>query len=55
MMTSAMLKRGISYLDTISTESLVRMGEHEYDSIRQMQGSMGRNAEFSAGSLCRLL
>jgi dihydroorotate dehydrogenase (fumarate) len=44
MMTSALLKRGISFLDTLSTELLVWMGEHEYDSIRQMQGSMSRNA-----------
>ena len=44
MMTSALLKRGISYLDTLSTELLVWMGEHEYDSIRQMQGSMSRNS-----------
>ncbi len=44
MMTSALLKRGINYLDTISTELLVWMGEHEYDSIKQMQGSMSRNA-----------
>ena len=44
MMTSALLKRGITFLDTISTELLVWMGEHEYDSIKQMQGSMSRNA-----------
>ena len=44
MMTSALLKRGISFLDTIATELLVWMGEHEYDSIKQMQGSMSRNA-----------
>jgi dihydroorotate dehydrogenase (fumarate) len=44
MMTSALLKRGISYLDTLTTEILVWMGEHEYDSIKQMQGSMSRNA-----------
>jgi len=44
MMTSALLKRGISYLDTLSTELLLWMGEHEYDSIKQMQGSMSRNA-----------
>lgn len=44
MMTSALLKRGINYLDTLATELLVWMGEHEYDSIRQMQGSMSRNA-----------
>ncbi|MCC6380954.1 MAG: dihydroorotate dehydrogenase-like protein [Dehalococcoidia bacterium] len=44
MMTSALLKRGVSFLDTLCTELLVWMGEHEYDSIRQMQGSMSRNA-----------
>jgi dihydroorotate dehydrogenase (fumarate) len=44
MMTSALLKRGISYLDTLSTELLVWLGEHEYDSIKQMQGSMSRNS-----------
>jgi dihydroorotate dehydrogenase (fumarate) len=44
MMTSALLKRGIGYLDTLTTELLVWMGEHEYDSIKQMQGSMSRNA-----------
>jgi dihydroorotate dehydrogenase (fumarate) len=44
MMTSALLKRGINYLDTIATELLVWMGEHEYDSIKQMQGSMSRNS-----------
>jgi dihydroorotate dehydrogenase (fumarate) len=44
MMTSALLKRGIGYLDTVATELLVWLGEHEYDSIKQMQGSMSRNA-----------
>jgi dihydroorotate dehydrogenase (fumarate) len=44
MMTSALLKRGITYLDTIATELLIWLGEHEYSSIRQMQGSMSRNA-----------
>jgi len=44
MLTSALLKRGISYLDTLATELLVWLGEHEYDSIKQMQGSMSRNA-----------
>jgi dihydroorotate dehydrogenase (fumarate) len=44
MLTSALLKRGIAYLDTLTTELLLWMGEHEYDSIRQMQGSMSRNA-----------
>ncbi|HZT28286.1 MAG TPA: dihydroorotate dehydrogenase-like protein [Bryobacteraceae bacterium] len=44
MLTSALLKRGISYLETLVTELLIWMSEHEYDSIRQMQGSMSRNA-----------
>jgi len=44
MMTSALLKKGINYLDTLLTELLVWLGDHEYDSIRQMQGSMSRNA-----------
>jgi dihydroorotate dehydrogenase (fumarate) len=44
MLTSALLKRGIGYLDTLTTELLLWMGEHEYDSIKQMQGSMSRNA-----------
>jgi dihydroorotate dehydrogenase (fumarate) len=44
MLTSALLKRGVSYLDTMVTELLLWMGDHDYDSIRQMQGSMSRNA-----------
>ena len=44
MMTSALLKKGISYLDTMLTELLIWLGDHEYDSIKQMQGSMSRNA-----------
>ncbi|MDR3697982.1 MAG: dihydroorotate dehydrogenase-like protein [Candidatus Sulfopaludibacter sp.] len=44
MMTSALLKRGITFLDTLCTELLIWMGEHEYDSIKQMQGSMSRNS-----------
>jgi dihydroorotate dehydrogenase (fumarate) len=44
MMTSALLKRGAGYLDIVTTELLQWMGEHEYESIRQMQGSMSRNA-----------
>jgi dihydroorotate dehydrogenase (fumarate) len=39
-----LLKRGIGYLDTLHTELLQWLGEHEYESIRQMQGSMSRNA-----------
>jgi dihydroorotate dehydrogenase (fumarate) len=44
MMTSALLKKGIGHLDHVLTELLLWMGEHEYESIRQMQGSMSRKA-----------
>jgi dihydroorotate dehydrogenase (fumarate) len=53
MMTSALLKRGISYLDTLATELLIWMGEHEYDSIKQMQGSMSRNSVPQPGAFER--
>ncbi len=53
MMTSALLKRGITFLDTINTELLVWMGEHEYASIKQMQGSMSRNAVPQPGAFER--
>src|SRR3954454_18582585 len=53
MMTSALLKRGITYLDTLATELLIWMGEHEYDSIKQMQGSMSRNAVPQPGAFER--
>jgi hypothetical protein len=52
MMTSALLKRGIGYLDTIATELLLWMGEHEYSSIKQMQGSMSRNSVPQPAALC---
>jgi dihydroorotate dehydrogenase (fumarate) len=42
MMTSALLRMGISHLDKVATELLVWMDAHEYSSIRQMQGSMSR-------------
>ena len=44
MMTSALLKKGINYLDTLVTELLIWMDQHEYSSIRQMQGSMSRRS-----------
>ena len=43
-MTSALLKRGVGYLDTLTNELLLWMADREYDSIKQMQGSMCRNA-----------
>jgi dihydroorotate dehydrogenase (fumarate) len=40
MMTSALLRHGIDHLSHVRRELLSWMEEHEYDSIRQMQGSM---------------
>jgi len=44
MMTSALLKNGIGHLKTVRDELLSWMLEHEYESIRQMQGSMSQHA-----------
>ena len=44
MMTSALLRNGIGHLATVETELLKWMEEHEYESIRQMQGSMSQRA-----------
>ena len=40
MMTSALLQRGIGHLGLVRREVLTWMETHEYESIRQMQGSM---------------
>ena len=40
MMTSALLKNGIGHIKTLNVGLVKWMEEHEYDSIRQMQGSM---------------
>jgi len=44
MMTSALLKRGINHLSTMVNELLIWLDQHEYSSVRQMQGSMSRNS-----------
>jgi len=44
MMTSALLKHGIQHLTGVCDELLAWMEEHEYESIRQMQGSMSQRA-----------
>jgi len=44
MMTSALLKRGIEYLAQVRAELATWMEEHEYESIRQMQGSMSQRS-----------
>jgi dihydroorotate dehydrogenase (fumarate) len=40
MMTSALLKHGIEHLTIVHRDLVAWMQEHEYTSIRQMQGSM---------------
>jgi dihydroorotate dehydrogenase (fumarate) len=42
MMTSALLRLGVSHIAKTLNEVLLWMDEHEYSSIRQMQGSMSR-------------
>jgi dihydroorotate dehydrogenase (fumarate) len=40
MMTSALLARGIAYLRQVEQDVVRWMTEHEYESVRQMRGSM---------------
>ena len=42
MMTSVLLKEGLDHLKTIHADLLTWMEEHEYESIRQMQGSLSQ-------------
>lgn len=42
MMASALLKHGIDHLRVVEQEMLDWMEQHEYESIRQMQGSMSQ-------------
>ena len=44
MMTSALLQNGIGHIATVLSEVRSWMEEHEYESIRQMQGSMSRRS-----------
>jgi dihydroorotate dehydrogenase (fumarate) len=42
MMTSALLQNGVGHLDTVHAEIIQWMDEHEYESIKQMCGSMSQ-------------
>jgi dihydroorotate dehydrogenase (fumarate) len=42
MLCSALLKHGIPYLSTVEKEMVRWMEEHEYESVKQMQGSMSQ-------------
>jgi dihydroorotate dehydrogenase (fumarate) len=44
MMTSALLENGIEHISKVLGEVRAWMEEHEYESIRQMQGSMARRS-----------
>jgi dihydroorotate dehydrogenase (fumarate) len=44
MMASALLIHGVSHLATIQSDLLRWMEEHEYESIRQMRGSLSRRS-----------
>jgi dihydroorotate dehydrogenase (fumarate) len=62
MMTSALLRHGIHHLLRVHRELVQWMEEHEYESIRQMQGSMSRKsvpqaqtAAFERGNYMKVL
>ena len=60
MMTSALLRNGIEHASKVRTELVQWMEEHEYDSIRQMQGSMSQRsvaepAAFLRGNYMKML
>ncbi|MCC7155338.1 MAG: dihydroorotate dehydrogenase-like protein [Bryobacterales bacterium] len=44
MMTSALLRHGIPYLERVEEDLLAWMEEHEYESLREMRGSMSSQA-----------
>jgi dihydroorotate dehydrogenase (fumarate) len=60
MMTSALLKNGIAHAKGVLKELVQWMEEHEYESIRQMRGSMSLRAvpdpsAFARGNYMRVL
>jgi dihydroorotate dehydrogenase (fumarate) len=60
MMTSALLKNGIGHLAKVRGDLLTWMEEHEYTSIREMQGSMSYRsvaepAAFERGNYMKML
>jgi len=44
MMASALLERGPAHIRTVLTDLVEWMDKHEYESIRQMQGSMSQKS-----------
>jgi dihydroorotate dehydrogenase (fumarate) len=52
-LVSALLKRGVGHLATLLAELKTWMEEHEYESIRQMQGSMSQKSVADPNSFLR--
>jgi len=50
---SALLHRGVDYLKTLQTDLTQWMEEHDYESIRQMQGSMSQRSVANPNSFLR--
>ena len=50
MMTSALLKHGIDYVATVRQEMLNWMEEREYESVKQMRGSLAQKAVKNPGA-----
>jgi len=44
MMTSALLRYGIPHLEMVRRDLVEWMEKHEYESVKQMQGSMSRRS-----------
>jgi len=53
MVASSILKNGIEHMETILADLKAWMEEHEYESIRQMQGSMSRQNVADPGAFSR--
>jgi dihydroorotate dehydrogenase (fumarate) len=42
MLCSALLRHGVKHLGTVENDLRIWMEEHEYESVRQLQGSMSQ-------------
>jgi dihydroorotate dehydrogenase (fumarate) len=60
MMTSALLRNGLGHVRVVLDDVMRWMEEHEYDSIRQMQGCMSQRSSanpvaFERGNYMKVL
>ncbi len=53
MMASALLKNGVNWIETVLTDMQHWMEEHEYDSVKLMQGSMSHKSVANPGNFER--